>query len=88
MDTQESNSDMEQVKLTEFPPIPITDEMKHKVIQNYCKDMDPSKFHESGVQFADLLALIHLSVPTSDLSFEYLTQYAEKTTRMERKLSK
>ncbi len=87
MDTQESNSDMEQVKLTEFPPIPITEEMKHKVIQNYCKDMDPSKFHESGCAVCGSLTLIHLSVPTSDLSFEYLTQYAEKTTRMERKLA-
>ncbi len=68
-----------------FPPPPITEETQHRIISNYCKDMDTANFHESGCAVCGALTLIHLSVSTKELSFEYLKEFAESITRKERK---
>ncbi len=47
--------------------------------------MNPANFHESGCAVCGALTLLKASVPSSDLSFQYLEQYAEKVTRKERK---
>ncbi len=68
-----------------FPPPPITEETQHRIISNYCKDMDTANFHESGCAVCGALTLIHLSVSTKELSFEYLKEFAESITWKERK---
>ncbi len=90
MGTQETNvpsptASVETEQSVDFPPKPITDELQHKIMTNYCKDMNPDNFHESGCAVCGALTLIKSSVPSSELSFQYLEQYAEKVTRKERK---
>ncbi len=48
----------------EFPPIPISDKLQHRIITNYCEDMNPANFHESGCAVCGGLTLIKSSVPT------------------------
>ncbi len=58
MDTQDSATCEPPNSFVEFPPVPLTEEAQHKIIQNYCTDMDPSNFHESDVQFVAVLHLL------------------------------
>ncbi len=77
--------EVESFSNIEFPPVHITEEVQHRIITNYCKDMNPSNFDESGCAVCGGLTLINSSLPISDFSYEYLEEYAEQTTRIERK---
>lgn len=68
-----------------FPPAPATEELHHRIISDYCNDMQPYNFQESGCAVCGALTLTHLALPVKDLCFDYLRDYAETTTRKERR---
>ncbi len=71
----------------EFPPKSSTEILQHKIITNYCEDMNPSNYDESGCAVCGGLTLLNSSLPLSDFSYEYLEIDSEKCTRIERKHS-
>ncbi len=61
--------EVKQVSNVEFPPKPITEEEEHRIITNYCKDMNPSNFDESGCAVCGGLTLLNSSMPHLGLLF-------------------
>ncbi len=47
MNTQKATKHEPAVQF-DFPPAPVTEQMQHKIISDYCNDMEPCNFHESG----------------------------------------
>ncbi|KLO04989.1 hypothetical protein SCHPADRAFT_808959, partial [Schizopora paradoxa] len=70
-----------------FPPPPLSEVLQHKIIQNYCNDLDPCNFHESGCAVCGALTQLNLSVPLDGLPLEHLKDFDGKFTRKERKTS-
>lgn len=81
---QEYTSDVKEEATIQFPPVPLSEEAKHKIITSYCEQMDPMNFHESGCAVCGGLTQTDLSTSISDLSFDYLEAYAATVTRKER----
>ena len=68
-----------------FPPHPITDKDHHRIISNYCTALDPSNFHESGCAVCGRLTPLNMSSSIDNFDLGYLSTYADKVTRKQRR---
>ena len=78
-------NEVEPATCHSFPPPPLSQELSHTVIRNFCKDSVPHKFEESGCAVCgELVPLSNLSRLKSVKGFLNILE-APGVTRIERK---
>lgn len=68
-----------------FPPPPMTEKDLHKIITNYCNDIQPHNFEEAGCKVCGELTKLTNLHHLDGLCFDYLRSHGHEVTRKERK---
>ena len=88
--TADNDLDRQQnIEVHTFPPEPPTDQIKHRIIADWCKDISPDAFEEAGCAVCGQLTLLKELVPLSDADCNYklLLREGSGMTCLERNVS-